>query len=188
MNKTKVLLFGCGVMGQKIAAALQLTDPFNPIAALPVSARFLQEHYRTFGNIGLAAAAYNAGTTRVRNWLARRGKLSKETRRYVAIITRHKPEQWTAAKSPDVPQELPAKAPCEGVAELSRDAEVNPRRRTTCRDRREADRDRQTSKARQAQPQRPGCMHAAKPRQKRHPPRCGSRSISGFRSDRAARC
>jgi hypothetical protein len=109
----------------KIAAALQLKDPFNPIAALPVSARFLQQHYHVFGNLGLAAAAYNAGTTRVRNWLAKRTKLSKETRKYVAAITGHAPEQWITPKSLEVPQELPATAPCEGVAELSRNAEAS---------------------------------------------------------------
>ena len=109
----------------KIAAALQLKDPFNPIAALPVAARFLQAHYQVFGNLGLAAAAYNGGTTRVRNWLAKRAKLSKETRNYVVAITGHAPEQWTALKSLDVPQDLPTRAPCEGIADLSRNADTS---------------------------------------------------------------
>jgi hypothetical protein len=39
------------------------------------------------GNLGLAAAAYNAGPRRVRDWIAGRGQLPRETRAYVRIIT-----------------------------------------------------------------------------------------------------
>ena len=70
----------------KVAAELGLANPFDPIASLPVSARFLQSHVRTFGNLGLAAAAYNAGPRRVLDWLARRGKLPDETRNYVGRV------------------------------------------------------------------------------------------------------
>ena len=48
-----------------------LLDPFNPVQALPKSAEFLAELRSEFGNLGLAAAAYNAGPRRVRDWLAR---------------------------------------------------------------------------------------------------------------------
>ena len=40
--------------------------------ALPKSAEFLRELRAQFGNLGLAAAAYNAGPQRVQDWL--RGK------------------------------------------------------------------------------------------------------------------
>jgi len=50
-----------------------LLDPFNPIQALPKSAEFLDELRSQFGNLGLAAAAYNAGPRRVQEWLAGRG-------------------------------------------------------------------------------------------------------------------
>ena len=47
-----------------------LFDPFDPVTALPKSAEFLGELHAQFGNLGLAAAAYNAGPRRVRDWLA----------------------------------------------------------------------------------------------------------------------
>ena len=43
-----------------------LLDPFNPVAALPKAAEFLRELRAEFGNLGLAAAAYNAGPGRMR--------------------------------------------------------------------------------------------------------------------------
>lgn len=107
----------------KVAAELGLEDPFDPIAALPVSARFLQSHYRTFGNLGLAAAAYNAGPRRVLDWLARRGKLPDETRKYVLNITGQPAEKWIQEKPLDLEQKLPPRAPCVGIAELSRSAQ-----------------------------------------------------------------
>ncbi|HTE76906.1 MAG TPA: lytic transglycosylase domain-containing protein, partial [Xanthobacteraceae bacterium] len=38
-----------------------LVDPFDPIEALKNSARYLRDLKTRFGNLGLAAAAYNAG-------------------------------------------------------------------------------------------------------------------------------
>src|SRR5437762_9860779 len=46
-----------------------LLDPFSPVQALPKSAEFLAELRDQFGNLGLAAAAYNAGPRRVQEWL-----------------------------------------------------------------------------------------------------------------------
>jgi soluble lytic murein transglycosylase-like protein len=46
-----------------------LLDPFNPVQALPKSAEFLNELRDRFGNLGLAAAAYDAGPRRVQEWL-----------------------------------------------------------------------------------------------------------------------
>jgi hypothetical protein len=108
----------------EVAAERGLLNPFDPLAALPHSAQFLKEHVKYFGNLGLAAAAYNAGARRVTDWLARRGKLPEETRQYVKIITGHEPERWTENNNEiDLPVALPRKNPCEGVADLSRDAE-----------------------------------------------------------------
>jgi hypothetical protein len=109
----------------KVAAELGLENPFDPIAALPVSARFLQSHYRTFGNLGLAAAAYNAGPRRVLDWLARRGKLPDETRKYVLNITGQPAEKWIEEKPLDLTLKLPPRAPCVGVADLSRSAQAD---------------------------------------------------------------
>jgi hypothetical protein len=72
-------------------------DPFDPVAALPKSAEFLQELLAQFGNLGLAAAAYNAGPRRVRDWLDGRGSLPAETRNYVIAITGRSAEAWAAA-------------------------------------------------------------------------------------------
>ena len=71
------------------AAERGLLDPFDPVQALPKSAEFLRELRDQFGNLGLAAAAYNAGPQRVRDWLAGRRDLPAETRNYVQAITGH---------------------------------------------------------------------------------------------------
>ena len=108
----------------RTAAAYGLEDPFDPLAALPASARFLRELRNQFGNLGLAAAAYNAGPGRIQSWLARRGRLPQETLNYVKIITGQPPEKWTDEdKTIDLALALPARAPCEGVAGLSRNQE-----------------------------------------------------------------
>src|SRR5260370_20319205 len=51
------------------AAERGLLDPFNPVEALPKSAEFLAELRSRFGNLGLAAAAYNAGPRRVHDYI-----------------------------------------------------------------------------------------------------------------------
>jgi hypothetical protein len=71
-----------------------LADPFEPLQALHESARWLRELREQFGNLGLAAAAYNAGPRRVQDWLAGRGGLPGETRAYVRIITGRAAEEW----------------------------------------------------------------------------------------------
>lgn len=106
-----------------VAAQRGLRNPFDALDALPHSARFLREHLDNFGNLGLAAAAYNGGARRVMDWLARRGKLPQETRDYVKSITGHPPERWTEENAIELAVNLPSRAPCEGVADLSRDAE-----------------------------------------------------------------
>jgi soluble lytic murein transglycosylase-like protein len=68
-----------------------LIDPFDPIEALKNSASYLHDLKTRFGNLGLAAAAYNAGPGRVAAWLSSHRGLPSETRNYVAIIT-----GWTA--------------------------------------------------------------------------------------------
>jgi hypothetical protein len=75
----------------------RLLDPFDPVQALPKAAEFLDELRNQFGNLGLAAAAYNAGPRRVQDWLAGTGPMPLETRNYVAAITGATVEQWAAA-------------------------------------------------------------------------------------------
>lgn len=63
-----------------------LTDSFDPDLAIPASAKYLGELRTRFGNLGLAAAAYNAGETRVGRWLRTGGFLPLETEDYVLDI------------------------------------------------------------------------------------------------------
>ena len=78
----------------RVAASYGLDNPFEPFAALKASARLLSDLLGQFGNLGLAAAAYNAGPKRVQDWMARRRKLPAETRHYVHNITGRPAEQW----------------------------------------------------------------------------------------------
>ncbi len=52
-----------------------LVDPFDPIEALKDSASYLRDLEQKFGNLGLAAAAYNAGPGRVSAFLANKRPL-----------------------------------------------------------------------------------------------------------------
>src|SRR3954469_21289721 len=64
-----------------------LQDPFDPEQAIPAAAALLSDLGRRFGNLGLAAAAYNAGPGRVSAWVQGSGGLPAETRDYVLRIT-----------------------------------------------------------------------------------------------------
>lgn len=90
------------------AALRGLADPFEPRSALAASAAFLADLHAEFGNLGLAAAAYNAGPQRVRNWLSNElVMLPAETRRYVAIITGRLPQDWRNGADPSEPVREP---------------------------------------------------------------------------------
>jgi hypothetical protein len=107
------------------AVQVGLHNPFDPIASVAASARFLRGLFQYFGNLGLAAAAYNAGPRRIEAWLAQRGKMPDETRNYVKVITGQPIEKWTEKTEIDVAAHLPARAPCEGVLGLSRVAHAD---------------------------------------------------------------
>jgi Transglycosylase SLT domain/SPOR domain len=81
----------------KTAAERGLLDPFDPVQALPKSAEFLRELADQFGNLGLAAAAYNAGPGRLREFLSARRPLPAETRNYVLAITGISVDEWAAS-------------------------------------------------------------------------------------------
>lgn len=78
------------------AAERGLLDPFDPVTAIPASANLLADLDRRFGNLGLAAAAYNAGANRVSAWL-NGGTLPWETQDYVLSITGTSADDWAAA-------------------------------------------------------------------------------------------
>lgn len=63
-----------------------LENAFDINQAIPASAKYLSELKTSFGNLGLAAAAYNAGERRVSRWLASGGFLPMETENYVLDI------------------------------------------------------------------------------------------------------
>jgi hypothetical protein len=104
-----------------------LADPFDPVDAIMKSAQLLRDLRQEFGNLGLAAAAYNAGPGRVHDWLAGRRNLPGETRAYVRLVTGRSAEDWTSAK-PD-PTQMPIlnSAPCQPTARLG----VNARSHAT---------------------------------------------------------
>jgi hypothetical protein len=89
-----------------------LKNPFDPIAAIPKAAQLLNELRREFGNIGLAAAAYNAGPQRVRKWLARQQGLPRETQQYVRAITGQRAEEWMVSTTATAPLETSPDVPC----------------------------------------------------------------------------
>jgi hypothetical protein len=78
----------------KVATEKGLDNPFDPLQAIPASARFLRELRLQFGNLGFVAAAYNAGARRVAEWLERRGELPRETRNYVVRVTGLSVDAW----------------------------------------------------------------------------------------------
>ncbi len=95
-----------------------LADPFNPIEAIAQSAKLLRDLRREFGNFGLAAAAYNAGPGRVRDWLAGRRSLPGETRVYVRLVTGQSAEQWIGVQTGVVETLAANSVPCQQVAGL----------------------------------------------------------------------
>ena len=95
-----------------------LADPFDPLEAIAQSAKLLRDLRREFGNLGLAAAAYNAGPGRVRDWLAGRRGLPRETGAYVRLVTGQSAEQWTGAKADAAEMHVANTVPCRQIAGL----------------------------------------------------------------------
>jgi hypothetical protein len=109
------------------AAERRLLDPFDPVQALPKSAEFLHELRGQFGNLGLAAAAYNAGPQRVRDWLAGGRPLPAETRNYVLAVTGAPADDWakgSEAKGPEASRRATARmaSDCRSLMALLRQA------------------------------------------------------------------
>ncbi len=103
----------------RTAAWRGLLDPFEPIEALREAASYLAELRKTFGNLGIAAASYNAGPGRVSRWLAGRATLPAETRAYVRIVTGHSADEWAGAQPPQWNDgDIPAEIPCGAIANL----------------------------------------------------------------------
>jgi uncharacterized membrane protein YeaQ/YmgE (transglycosylase-associated protein family) len=95
-----------------------LDNPFDALQAIPASARLLRDLYLKFGNLGLAAAAYNAGPKRIADWRANKGPLPQETQDYVKAITGWPAEAWTDPQAGSPALKLPRAAPCQEFAGL----------------------------------------------------------------------
>jgi hypothetical protein len=96
-----------------------LADPFDPVAALRGAASYLGDLKKQFGNLGLAAAGYNAGPGRVSGWLDGKRTLPGETRDYVAIITGWTADEWASPDPPKMPETtIPQGLPCTRLANL----------------------------------------------------------------------
>src|SRR5262245_17430316 len=101
------------------AAERFLLDAFDPAQALPQSAEFLRELRAKFGNLGLAAAAYNAGPQRVQDWLSGKRTLPSETLAYVRSVTGHSAEEWKRADARTWQVSLASDTPCVGTTKLA---------------------------------------------------------------------
>lgn len=75
-----------------------LRNSFDIEQAIPASAKYLSELRRKYGNVGLAAAAYNAGEGRVSRWMASGGFLPIETELYVQDILGAAADEFIGAK------------------------------------------------------------------------------------------
>jgi hypothetical protein len=96
-NKNAVSIAGAQGVAQFMPGTARdrgLKDPFDPTEALPKSAELLNDLKSQFGNLGLAAAAYNAGRQRVQDWLSGHGTLPAETWHYVYVITGRAADDW----------------------------------------------------------------------------------------------
>lgn len=100
------------------ASQRRLLDPFDPVQALPKSAEFLRELRGQFGNLGLAAAAYNAGPRRVQEWLAGSGTMPQETRNYVSAITGATVDDWARPGTKDKLLDRAATSSCRELMAL----------------------------------------------------------------------
>lgn len=86
-----------------------LADPFDIGQAIPASAKYLAEMKAGYGNLGLAAAAYNAGESRVSRWLSAGGFLPMETESYVFDIMGEPADKFSDASYAGTIQPLDAK-------------------------------------------------------------------------------
>ncbi|MFZ2107993.1 MAG: lytic transglycosylase domain-containing protein [Roseiarcus sp.] len=107
------------------AAGRGLANPFDVTDAINKSAEFLRDLTKQFGNLGLAAAAYNAGPKRVQDWLAGSGSLPLETEAYVRITTGHGANDWRSAQPNQWTLMLPEAIPCPQLVKILAD---NPER------------------------------------------------------------
>jgi hypothetical protein len=89
-----------------------LGNPFDPLEAIKKSGELLRSLRHEFGNLGLAAAAYNAGSRRVHDWLGSQRGLPQETQAYVRFVTGHSVDEWAADRTDQVKMSTLEAVPC----------------------------------------------------------------------------
>lgn len=99
----------------EVAIEVGLGDPFDPHEAIPASAKFLHTLREQFGNVGFAAAAYNAGAHRVTEWLEHKKTLPRETQIYVVRVTGRSAEAWRKWPQNDSQLTFVRLLPCRGL-------------------------------------------------------------------------
>jgi hypothetical protein len=99
----------------EVAVENGLENPFDPLQAIPASARLLRALREQLGNLGFAAAAYNAGPHRVSDWLARGKALPLETLNYVLRVTGRSAVQWRTTPPADTALTFAQHLPCRSM-------------------------------------------------------------------------
>jgi len=102
----------------------ELRNSFDPVEALAKSAEYLGFLADKYGNLGLAAAAYNGGEGRMTRYVNAGGYLPGETRYYVEIVTGLPVAAWQQDPSPEPDYRLSKTEPfidaCVTMAESER--------------------------------------------------------------------
>ena len=99
----------------EVATEVGLGNPLDPHEALPASAKLLRSLREQFGNLGFAAAAYNAGPHRVTDWLEHGRTLPLETQVYVMRVTGRSIETWRKSPQNDLQVTFVRLLPCRGM-------------------------------------------------------------------------
>ena len=151
-----------------VADKLRL-NAFDPRDALPASGRLLNTLRARFNNLGLVAAAYNAGPKRVIDWLQQRARLPKETRDYVSIITGRPVEQWLGKLKTAV-FNVPRQVPCHQSVEFAavEQAERATQQATLAEEQRQLEKQRQIEKQKQLEKERAAKAQSAQKKKGRH--------------------
>ncbi len=104
------------------AEMYDLDDPFNPALAISRAAWYLASLTERFGNIGLAAVAYNGGENRAARFIAGQSNLPYETQDYVEAITGQNAWRWRdnppreASLDLSLHPDMPFRPACEKMA------------------------------------------------------------------------